>query len=183
MTNARSLSPKIASLHTAFDEHKLDFAIITESWLKDGSVLERDVIDLEYGTRLKILYKNRPSKRASNRAVGGGVAIVFSKASSNFRERKIVGNGRNFELLVATGRINKCTRPVAIICLYIPPRTKVSELDELRTLLEDQILMLKTSLNNPIIFVGGDVNRRDLDLAFSNYNDIHKMNSNPTSPV
>ena len=57
LTNARSLSPKIHSLHTAFLEPELDFALITELWLTYGHVLDNDVIDLEWGTNLKILYK------------------------------------------------------------------------------------------------------------------------------
>ena len=75
-----------------FDEIGLDLALVMESWLKDNQVLARDVIDLEFGTNLKIIYKNRPVRRASARMVGGGVSIIFSKASCNFRERKLVNN-------------------------------------------------------------------------------------------
>ena len=56
------LSPKIDSLHNVFEEHKIDIALITESWLKDGNMLDRDIIDLEHGRDLKIVYKNRPKK-------------------------------------------------------------------------------------------------------------------------
>ena len=74
MTNARSLSPKIDSLQNVFTEHEVDVAFITESWLKDGQVVDRDVIDLEYGTDLKIVYKNR-TKKATARSVGGGFPL------------------------------------------------------------------------------------------------------------
>lgn len=89
LTNARSLSPKIESLQIDFTEHELDFALITKSWLKDGEVLDRDVVDLEYGTNLKIIYKNRPKKPTADRTVGGGVSIVYNK--SRCRKEKIVG--------------------------------------------------------------------------------------------
>lgn len=69
-TNARSLSLKTESLQNNFTEHELDLALVTESWLKDSGVLDRDIINLEYGTNHKILYKNRPKRLASARAVG-----------------------------------------------------------------------------------------------------------------
>ena len=49
-TNARSLSPKIMSLVSMFEECRLHVAIVTESWLADGSTLDNDIIDLEHGT-------------------------------------------------------------------------------------------------------------------------------------
>ena len=111
LTYARSLSPKIASLHTSFEEHKLDFALITESWLADGSVLNKDIIDLEYGTNLKIIYKNRPKRNTGARKVGDGVSIIYNKARCNFRERKITGN--NFELVMAVSRVGKIERSLS----------------------------------------------------------------------
>ena len=63
------------------------------------------VLDLQYGTALKILYKNRPRKHAGARVVGGGVSIVYNKSRCSLRERKIVGN--NFELVAAVGRVGK----------------------------------------------------------------------------
>ena len=92
MTNARSLSPKIQSLHNYFSEFDLDVALVTESWLKDGAVLDRDLVDLEYGTDLKIIYKNRPARVAGARAVGGGVSIIYRKSTCNLREKSQVTN-------------------------------------------------------------------------------------------
>ena len=59
LTNACSQLPKINSLQIFFEGHKVDINLVTESWLHDGHILDRDVIDLEYGINLKILYKNR----------------------------------------------------------------------------------------------------------------------------
>ena len=177
LTNARSLSPKIESLHEYFSEHDIDVALITESWLKDGSILDRDVIDLEFGTNLKILYKNRPRNSTGARRVGGGVSIVFNKATSNLRERKIVGN--NFELLMAVGRVGKADRQFAFICAYIEPRTRVAQLKELNDLINSQILQLK-SKGDPAIFVGGDLNHRSLADALDDFPDVKRINFDPT---
>lgn len=177
LTNARSLAPKIESLQNYFQEHELDFALITESWLKDGEVLDRDVIDLEYGTDLKIIYKNRPRRTAGARRVGGGVSIVFNKNTCNFRERKTGGN--NFELVCATGRVGKMARLVALFCVYIQPRMLVEELANLNDLINDEILLLKSS-GNPLIVVAGDLNRRSLSDALGDFPDLKQSNFKPT---
>ena len=177
LTNARSLSPKINSLHTCFDEHKLDFALITESWLKDSALLDRDVIDLEWGTNLKIIYKNRPKTRAGLRKVGGGVSIVYDKSKCSLRERKIKGN--KYELVLAVGKIGKIARQVAIFCIYLEPRMKVNEVAELSELLAEEILRLKAK-GDPIIMIGGDMNRKDIAGAFGDFPDIKRCNHAPT---
>ena len=93
LTNARSLSPKIISLITFFSELKLHVAIITESWLADGDKLEENLVHLEQGTDIKVLFKNRPVRPTSRRSTaGGGVAILFDKNRCNFKERKIARN-------------------------------------------------------------------------------------------
>ena len=72
LTNARSLSPKIYSLLSAFEVLGLHFSIITESWLADGTNLEEDLRELEYGTDLCVVYKNRPLRPNSRRRTAGG---------------------------------------------------------------------------------------------------------------
>ena len=177
LTNARSLSPKIESLQNNFTEHELDFALITESWLKDSAILDRDVIDLEFGTNLKILYKNRPRKTASSRAVGGGVSIVYNKSRCSFKERKISGN--KFELVAAVGKIGKVARQVAIFCVYVQPRMLAGDLQQLNDVINNEILLLK-SRSDPLIFIGGDLNHRSLDDSISDFNDIRQINFDPT---
>ena len=177
LTNARSLSPKISSLHTAFDEHELNFALVTESWLKDSEVLNRDIIDLENGTGLGIIYKNRPRTGIGARKVGGGVSIVFNKASCNLRERRVSGN--KFELVVATGRIGFLPRKVAIFCVYIEPRMKVEELKDLNELIGREILAMKVK-DDPFFFIGGDLNHRSLGDALDDFPEIVRANHEPT---
>ena len=177
MTNARSLSPKIESLQNAFTEHELDFALVTESWLSDGALLDKDVMDLEYGTNLKIIYKNRPKKLASARAVRGGVSIVFNKSRCSFKERKISGNG--FELVAAVGKVGKLARQVALFCIYLQPRIKAAELQQINDLINTEIILLK-SRSSPLIFLGGDLNRKLLDGAVEDFLDFKQVNFEPT---
>ena len=177
LTNARSLSPKILSLHEYFEEHELHVAMVTESWLKDGAVLNRDVVDMEYGTNLKIIYKNRPGRGVGARRVGGGVSIIYNKSKCSLRERKIAGN--KYELVAAVGNIGRSKRQVAFFCLYVEPRTRVHELEQLCDLISNDILDLKAK-SNPIIFLGGDLNRRSLSGAVQAFPDIVQINNEPT---
>ena len=151
--------------------------MITESWLSDGAVLDKDVVDLEYGTNLKIIYRNRPRRPTGARRVGGGVSIVFNKSTCNFRERKISGN--KFEIVAATGRIGKLARTVALFCVYIQPKILVDELVTLNDLINNEILLLK-SKGDPIVIVGGDLNRRSLADAVDDFPDMTQANFEPT---
>ena len=178
LTNARSLSPKINSLHDVFNEHCIDFALITESWLKDGGILDRDVLDLEHGTNMKIIYRNQSKKSNGRRKVGGGVSIIFNLASCSFRERKIAR--KNFELVAAVGRVGKMPRTVAVFCVYIEPSMKAADLEQLNSLLSEQILAVKAALDDPILMIGGDLNRRDLTPAFDDFDDIRRVNFDAT---
>ena len=178
LTNARSLTPKISSLITAFDEHDIDFAMITESWLQESRILAQDIVDLEHGTGLKIIYKNRPARAAGARAVGGGVSIIYKKASCKFKERKVVGN--RFEMVVATGKSRKMARHLAIFCIYLQPRLLVEDLRKLREIISDELLAIKAKWPDPLVFVGGDMNKKNIEEAFDCYGDIARCNYGPT---
>ena len=160
-----------------FEEHDIDVALITESWLKDGRTLNRDVVDLEFGTGLSVIYKNRPARAASARRVGGGVSISFNKERCNLRERKLTGN--KFELVAAVGKIGGIERKVAVYCIYIEPKMKVADLRALNELLNNDILRLKAA-GDPLIFVGGDLNNRLLDGVTRDFIDMKQANFAPT---
>ena len=103
LTNARSLAPKISSLITNMHELDISLGIITESWLQDCAQLEQDIKDLELGESIKLICKNRSSKRRpvdrynSKPKRGGGVVIAFKNSQIELSEFKIEKN----KLLVA----------------------------------------------------------------------------------
>ena len=177
LTNARSLAPKILSIHTMFREHELDVAMVTESWLKDGKTLDRDVTDLEYGSNMGIIYRNRPKRAASARVVGGGVSIVYDKTKCNLRERKIVGN--KFELVLAVGKLGKMPKQCAFFCVYLEPRMKASEVSKVNELIARETLKLKAA-GDCLIFIGGDLNRKSITPAVQDFPDIQQVNIAPT---
>ena len=147
VTNARSLAPKIMSLVELFEECKLHFAIVTESWLMDGSQLDKDVVDLEHGTDVKIIYKNRPKKPSSRRKVGGGLVIIYNKSMCNFKEIKLAK--ADFELVCAQGQVNGINRHILLIGGYIEPRMRVAQVEQMREAITDTILRVKSAKRTP----------------------------------
>ena len=83
------------------------------------------------------------------------------------------------EIKIKQGKVGKIQRQVAIFCLYLEPRMKVDDLAQLSDLIAGKILKLK-SKGDPLIFVGGDMNRRSLDSALDDYADIVQINHTPT---
>ena len=123
-TNARSLAPKIDSLLDCFSELEADLAVITETWLRDGPELERDLQDLDDGAGVLSLTKNRepnPSTGTSH----GGVAIMYKKRLGRFKEIP-VANPDKFEVLPAVGTIMGSSRKMVVVAAYIPPNYTAS---------------------------------------------------------
>ena len=177
LTNARSLSPKIQSLIMTIEECECDFAVITESWLVDGSTIEEDVIHLEHGTGLGLLYKNR-RPLPSGRTAGGGVAFLFNLSTCSFKERKIKKN--RFEVLCVAGRSNITRRPIFVFGVYIPPRTLAHELAEICEMITNEITDVKACNKDAVIIISGDLNQRDISPAVEMFEDVTIIRSAPT---
>ena len=157
----------------------MDVAIITESWLADGDRLEDDLRELEYGTDLSVIFKNRPVRLNSRRrTAGGGVAIVFNKTKCKLKEMKIRGN--KFELVCAKGRLSELDRTLIVVGLYIEPKTTVAVLREINTVVNDLVLREKAETVDPVFLIGGDLNKRDISEALDDYEDIKEVVHGPT---
>ena len=179
LTNARSLSPKIVPLITCFENFGLDIAIVTESWLASGTRLDEDLKELECGTDLCVIYKNRPVRATSRRrTAGGGVAIIYNQTKCSFKEKRIARN--NFELVCARGKQEGMDRILVIVGIYVEPRMTAGRLAEFLSLLEDLILQEKAASNNPLFIIAGDVNKRDFSPAFADYVDFNEVEHGPT---
>ena len=100
--------------------------------MQDSKELEEDLLDLEYGTSIKMIYKNRSKKgstitRYNNPKRGGGVVIAFNKSRIDLAEHKIENN--KFELVAAKGRQFKSGRMIFIFGMSVQPKMKVAEFD------------------------------------------------------
>ena len=176
VSNARSLAPKISSLIDNFNELDLNLAIITESWLRPGTGLAQDSTDLEHGEGLKIIHKSRPSKRG--RTAGGGVAIIYNKDRIRLSERKIKA-GRA-EIVCASGKLPKAARTVVVFAVYIPPRTRAPQVENIQMIINDEISRAKTDFHDPIIVMGGDFNKKPFLPAIVDFPDVSVIQTGPT---
>ena len=183
LTNARSLSPKIASLIDFIEEMSISAGIITESWLRDGPELENDLLDLEKGTSLKMVYKNRGRKsskthRYNNSKRGGGVAIVYDSTKINMKELKIERN--KYELTAATGKQFNGGRIICMYAVYVPPKMRVETFNEMMEVIVDSISSVKIKHPDAVIIIGGDMNRRDFTSLCGAFPDIQTATTAPT---
>ena len=79
-----------------FENLSLSFAIVTESWLKQGAKLHDFAIDLEAGEDIGIIHCSRPGKKG--RTAGGGVAILYKKKLCQLSQYKVnkTNTGRQY---------------------------------------------------------------------------------------
>ena len=122
-TNARSLTPKIDSLLDCFNELQADIAVVTETWLKSGPGLERDLDDLEKGADVLPLTKNRDPHPTTG-VCHGRVAVMYKKRIGRFKEIDF-DNPDEFEVLPTIGSIMGTCRKLVVVTAYIPPTTRL----------------------------------------------------------
>ena len=174
LANARSLAPKITSLIDSMSNLRCDFAMITETWFKGGAALNAELSDIEQATGVKLLCRHR---QAGRKSTGGGVALAFNVGRCNLKKKSVKSK---HEILCVTGKIAKILRPFAIFTVYIPPDIKVADLTSLCEDLATAISGVMSSLKDPVLIVGGDLNRRDISPAFETVDNMVLVQSGPT---
>ena len=124
----------------AFSELDLSFMLVSESWLKQGPILQKCLIDLDHAENLSIIHKSRVTRRGRNS--GGGVCIVFDKTKIALKEYPIK-SGLS-EIVAACGKVQNIQRKIVVISAYIPPKTKAKQDREALGHISDDILKAKT---------------------------------------
>lgn len=168
--NARSLSAKIGSLIDSFVNLELHFACLSETWLRSNESLETNIADLEESHSLSLITRNRSSR-------GGGVGIAYNTKKLRLKKVNIK---TKFEYVCATGKSDCNKRPVFIVSYYIPPDMKAEDFRMMAREVEDSISRAKTSLKDPLIFLAGDSNRRDVSLLSEDFLDILNLDCPPS---
>ena len=108
--------------------------------------------------------------RKDRGARGGGVATAYDTRKARFKKYPIQNN--RYEIVCATGKVNNNSRKIAIFSVYLPPKQTASSTKEIAACIADSILKLKSELNDTIIVVGGDMNRKCIEGAFVESPDI-----------
>ena len=164
------------SLIDYMEELDSSLSIITESWLKPGTRLNEDIVDLEKCSNIGLLHCSRRSRRGRN--AGGGVAILFDRDKCNLKERKIKRGSA--EILCATGRVNNFSRKIAILGVYISPRVRAKQYHLTLELISDAIRKLKEEFADPLIIVAGDFNHTNIEEATNEFPDLTTIQTGAT---
>ena len=77
--NARSILNKIESLGQNFDDLEIDFALVTETWLREGRAERKGIRDIEESLGLSMVQKGRRNRN------GRGVDVIYRDESVNFK--------------------------------------------------------------------------------------------------
>ena len=83
-------------------------------------------------------------------------------------------------MVCARGRIQGLDGTFVVIGVYLPPKMTHADLRALNDILRDFILREKTANGNVSFVIGGDMNKKDISLAFEDYDDIQEVDHGPT---
>ena len=118
--------------------------------------------DLEEAENIRLIHRSRRSHRGRN--AGGGIAIAYNKTRIRLNEYKFKHG--NAELVCATGKVLNNPRSIVLIGAYIPPKNTKRQDEETFEYISDLILKVKDEMNDPIIILAGDFNRRNISKAY-----------------
>ena len=176
-TNARSLCPKIQSLVDCFEELGAAIGTITETWLTDGQSLQDDIQDLNLGSGIGMICRNRA---ANSRGFShGGVAMIYQTGSCNFSRVDLL-NPAEFEVLVCAGTIPGHSRKMIVVSCYIPPGYDVARGKACLEYIADVVLEMKRKYKEPYLVISGNFNQWDISAALSDYHDVSETPVGPT---
>ena len=87
---------------------------------------------------------------------------------------------KEHKVICVVGKIGKIDRKVVIFLAYVPPNTHAAEAELLREALTAEVAAVKVSYKNPIMFVAGDFNHRDVSGAVSLGEQVVQVLTAPT---
>ena len=176
-TNARSIRPKIKSFITCFMNLTLTLAIVTETWLANGSSLELQAESLLLGSGLRIHTLNR--EPLASGVAYGGVALILRDATTK-SELFRFPNPECFEVLPISIKVSEVPRKLFAIAAYIPPNYAMPRGRACLQHVADLVLTISNRHQDPLIIVGGDFNQWDISEALSEFDNIMEVSTPPT---
>ena len=176
VVNSRIIIPKIESIVDSFTELDLAFMTVSETWLKDDSLSDQILRDLELGHGIGAICVNRKPRNGRN--PGGGVAVLYKK--SRIQLKAFPTRREGCEIVVGRGKFRDNTHPTYVISAYLPPGLRRAALDKNIEALRNAVTKVKLKDRDPMIFIGGDFNNYNIDRAFEEFLDVRCVPSQPT---
>ena len=153
-------------------------AVVTETWLRDGQLLEEKAYDLAEGAGVGILTKNR-KEPAANGVTYGGVAVLWQETHCNFKE-VVLRNVGDAEILACAGSLRGHSRTICVLACYLPPNIGRRSSDESLDKITDAVVELKRRFTDPYIIIAGDYNQWKAEDALLDFPDIREADVGPT---
>ena len=176
-TNARSLCPKINSLLDCFCDLRASVAVITETWLTDGETLEEDIDGLCQGAGIGLVCRNREvNERGFSH---GGVAVAFKSSEMSLKKVKL-HNPKNYEVLMVTGMLARCSRRLVVVACYIPPNYTVPRGKGALSFIAGAVTEAKRRYDDPLIVLAGDFNQWKVEEVSEDFPDLAEAMIGPT---
>ena len=176
--NARSLKPKIESLNDCFEEKRLNFATLTETWFQDGREFEQIKADISDDYGLGIIARNRDTA-ARNGRLYGGVAFLYRKSSGSFSEFAL-NNPDNHEILACVGKITGIKGKIFVVNCYAPPNITALKARQLVDYVSDVVGEAKRLFENCSIVISGDFNQWSIAEILADHPDLSEVPFGPT---
>ena len=176
-TNVRSLRPKTKSFIDCFISLSLTIAIVTETWLANGSRLETDVENLLHGQGLAIHYLNR--NPSANGVCHGGVAIALRNSLCNGKVYPF-HNPEQFEVLPLIVELPSVKEKILVVAAYIPPNYQVPRGRACLEHINNVVLDMKRQSPSAYTLVAGDFNQWDIADALADFSDMQELDTPAT---
>lgn len=107
------------------------------------------------------------------------MAFAFCTGTANFKQLALNLMSREHEVGVV-GRVSGVKRKMVVFTVYIPPSTRAAELEVINSALTHEIAAARAAHGDPIIFVGGDFNKRDMGPALMRAANLKPIGTDPT---
>lgn len=129
------------------NELTTDVCILTETWFKNSTQINKILEDFTCKNNYAFLRKDRAIRR------GGGIAICYNKNTIDMCKAKIPPT--KHEVFAAVGRRMGQRRKIVALAVYIPPWYNAEQNRSLFNYTNDAILALRSKYDDPIIIMGG----------------------------
>ena len=100
------------------------------------------------------------------------MAVLFDKTRIRLTQRSI--SAGKAEVLCVTGR------RIVIFAVYIPSRARAPQVKSIMQLLSNEISKIKTEMNDPIVIVAGDYNKKPFDESIVDFPNIAVLETGHT---
>ena len=177
-TNARSLRPKLEALNDCFVAKDLDLAVVTETWLQDGTETEEITDILKHNYALSLNIRNRGS-RARNGRQYGGVGIISRLSRLNMKNFPIA-NPDDFEIVASVGKAPGVKGKLFCVGCYLPPNITSARAKANVEFISDLLNEAKRKFEGCSIIIAGDFNQWPVGELLDEHPDLAEIDHGPT---